>query len=184
MDQPEQTETIDTPVVVEQTVQEKKKEQLAKARATKANKKRQRDEDLCEMKCMLNSLITEKKKKANSEEEEEEKIPPVKKLKKTVVTKQEDEEDEDIVEDENTLRNQLIKTSVLAGLGMASWYVQNRFGSTAKNTPVISSEKKKKKIFQSRLLHKRRCCCRVSLSVSFNLVWENLDFQCKLFFFF
>ena len=155
MNQPEQTETIDTPVVMEQTVQEKKKEQLAKARATKANKKRQRDEDLCEMKCMLNSLITEKKKKANSEEEEEEKIPPVKKLKKTVVTKQEDEEDEDIVEDENTLRNQLIKTSVLAGLGMASWYVQNRFGSTAKNTPVISSEKKKKNVPVSTLTEKK-----------------------------
>ena len=153
MDQPEKTETIDTPVVVEQTVQEKKKEQLAKARATKANKKRQRDEDLCEMKGMLNDLITEKNKKTNSEEEE--KIPPVKKLKKTVVTKQEDEEDEDIVEDENTLRNQLIKTSVLAGLGMASWYVQNRFGSTAKNTPVISSEKKKKNVPVSTLTQKK-----------------------------
>ena len=119
-----------------------KLEQLSAARISAKNKKRQRDEDLVEMKSKLDSLL------ANTKSEpivtETETTEPVVTVKRQRITKEPEEDPPPPqTDDQDHWSVSLIRTSAVLSLGAASWWMQNKYG-TKKTTPAATPILQKK----------------------------------------
>lgn len=134
-----------------------KLEQLAAARISAKNKKRQRDEDMVEMKSKLDSLLASTKPVplvAESETTE-----PAVTVKRQRVTKEPEEEQSVHLptkqDDQDHWSTSLIRTSAVLSLGAASWWMQNRYGTNKKPQSAIQpmTEKKSQKAPPSVLSH-------------------------------
>ena len=118
------------------TKRESKLDQLSKARESAKQKKRQRDEDISDMKQKLDSISDS----LNSTTTKSETIPEIEQVKRQRVTK--------VVQDVHDTQDEswstsLIRTTAVVSLGAISWYMQNMYGNSKARPPLESSFKKK-----------------------------------------
>ena len=119
-----------------------KLEQLASARICAKNKKRQREEEMTQMKSQLDSLLASTK----TEPVETEKTEP----KKQQITKEPEEEEQSVppptkTEDQDHWSTSVIRTTAVLSLGAASWWMQNRYKKpTSAVAPPILQKKSQK----------------------------------------
>ena len=117
-----------------------KLEQLANARISAKHKKRQREEDMVEMKAKLDSLLAGTKTEPVAIETEKlEPAAPVNPVKRQRITKEPEEEESPPTQtdDQDHWSTSLIRTSAVLSLGAASWWMQNRYG-TKQPTPAAA----------------------------------------------
>jgi len=135
-------EKKEVPVDVKRTA---KLEQLAAARISAKNKKRQRDEDIVEMKSKLDSLLASTKSEPIVTETET--TEPAVTVKRQRITKEPEEDPPPTqTDDQDHWSTSLIRTSVVLSLGAASWYMQNMYGTKppqAAATPILQKKGQK-----------------------------------------
>ena len=137
VDVPTDSAVITTDVILDSSVDSKREsrlDQLSKARESGKQKKRQRDEDIADMKQKLDSISDSLKSTKN------EAIPEIEQVKRQRVTK--------VVEDvhdtqDDSWSTSLIRTTAVISLGAISWYMQNMYGTSKARPPLESSLKKK-----------------------------------------
>ena len=141
----DQTTDMDTSVIStepspEPSPVDRKKEQLAKARQTKQTKKRNRDDDILEMREMLKVIVEEKKNKKQRKNELEKKDidePP----KQQIVTKKilKEEEEEEPTSFKENLKTQVVKSLILGVLGIASFCITHYKQDTNKQKTIATT---------------------------------------------
>ena len=140
IDEPTTESTADpTTEPVATTKKDRKLAQLAAARESAKNKKRQREDDLSTMKETLTSitaLLSTKKEKEEESDEEATKKPK----RPTRVTKEPDEK-EDAVAKVDTWSTSAIRTCALMGLAAGSYYFSNIYGTHQQQQPVQPKKK-------------------------------------------
>ena len=127
-----------------ETSVDKKKEQLARARQSKATKKRQRDDELSEMRDMLHTIVEEKKLKKLKKEKKPEEVKEDDTKKQQIVTKV--ESTEEVTEKSSfadDLKGQVVKTLMVGVLGIASFCISNYRPSDGTGFRNPLQEKKK-----------------------------------------
>ena len=137
VDVPTDSAVITTDVILDSSTESKREsrlDQLSKARESGKQKKRQRDEDIADMKQKLDSISDSLKSTKN------EAIPEIEQVKRQRVTK--------VVEDvhdtqDDSWSTSLIRTTAVVSLGAISWYMQNMYGTSKARPPLESSLKKK-----------------------------------------
>ena len=140
VDVPTDSAVITTDVILDSSTESKREsrlDQLSKARESAKQKKRQRDEDIADMKQKLDSISDSLKSTTKNEA-----IPEIEQVKRQRVTK------EPIVEDvhdtqDDSWSTSLIRTTAVISLGAISWYMQNMYGTSKARPPLESSFKKK-----------------------------------------
>ena len=138
VDVPTDSAVITTDVILDSSTESKRAsrlDQLCKARESGKQKKRQRDEDIADMKQQLDSISESLKSTTKNEA-----IPEIEQVKRQRVTK--------VVEDvhdtqDDSWSTSLIRTTAVISLGAISWYMQNMYGTSKARPPLESSLKKK-----------------------------------------
>jgi hypothetical protein len=139
VDVPTDSAVITTDVIIDSSTDSKREsrlDQLSKARDSLKQKKRQRDEDISDMKQKLDSISDSLKATTTKSET----IPEIEQVKRQRVTK--------VVEDVHDAQDEswstsLIRTTAVVSLGAISWYMQNMYGNSKARPPLESSFKKK-----------------------------------------
>ena len=143
VDVPTDSAVIITDVILDSSTDSKRDarlDQLSKARDSLKQKKRQRDEDIADMKQKLESIS--ESLKSTTTKNEAIPVPEIEQVKRQRVTK------EPIVEDvhdtqDDSWSTSLIRTTAVVSLGAISWYMQNMYGTSKSRPPLESSLKKK-----------------------------------------
>lgn len=123
---------------------EAKLAQLAAARESGKNRKRQRDDDMSSMKDQLvrmTSLLeakTEVKAEAKVETEKEEEEPQAKRPRVVVVKERPENEYEEPASEGGGWMQAAIRSTAILSLGAATWYMQNVYG---KSKPIPAPKK-------------------------------------------
>ena len=139
VDVPTDSAVTTTDVIIDSSTESKREsrlDQLSKARDSLKQKKRQRDEDISDMKQKLDSISDSLKATTTKSET----IPEIEQVKRQRVTK--------VVEDVHDAQDEswstsLIRTTAVVSLGAISWYMQNMYGNSKARPPLESSFKKK-----------------------------------------
>ena len=120
------------------TKREKRLAQLADARESNKTKKRNRDEDLTEIKAGVSELL--QRKKSKSERTAAAVVEPTKVEPPVVVTRQASEEPNVVAEEkwEPTWTQSAIRSGALIVLAGASYWFQNFYGKRKPSAPVKS----------------------------------------------
>ena len=140
VDVPTDSAVITTDVTIDYSTDSKREsrlDQLSKARESAKQKKRQRDEDIADMKQKLDSISESLKSTTTNEATP---VPEIEQVKRQRVTK--------VVEDvhdtqDDSWSTSLIRTTAVISLGAISWYMQNMYGTSKARPPLESSLKKK-----------------------------------------
>ena len=143
VDVPTDSAVITTDVILDSSTDSKRDarlDQLSKARDSLKQKKRQRDEDIADMKQKLESIS--ESLKSTTTKNEAIPVPEIEQVKRQRVTK------EPIVEDvhdtqDDSWSTSLIRTTAVVSLGAISWYMQNMYGTSKARPPLESFLKKK-----------------------------------------
>ena len=141
VDVPTDSAVITTDVILDSSLDSKRDarlDQLSKARDSLKQKKRQRDEDIADMKQKLESIS--ESLKSTTTKNEAIPVPEIEQVKRQRVTK--------VVEDvhdtqDDSWSTSLIRTTAVVSLGAISWYMQNMYGTSKARPPLESSFKKK-----------------------------------------